>query len=224
MTDTPPARRRGPYPEPLVVERRRTVFGEHTHRQPRWPIVSLAVLVLVQTVAIVVLAFYVVDFQAYVSGRGEYRDREAARQEERMRRGLCDLLDTLPVSPLLDEARRKYGCGPGVPRDELPPEVQQQLQDDDTPPPALRPPEDLERADRSRPRPEPSEGASPERPPATAPAPAPTQSTLAPAQAERAPTTAVPSPELPPPATEPDPLLDLEPVTDPICRLLAVCF
>ncbi len=52
--------------------------------------------------------------EEYVAGRGEYRDRETERLQGEIRDGICDLLDQLPPSPLLDVPRGKYSCGPGA--------------------------------------------------------------------------------------------------------------
>jgi hypothetical protein len=101
----------------------------HTHRLP--PPVRLAIVGLATAVALVIIALSLVGlavYQAdqYVKGRGEYRDRENARLEEQIRRAQCDLLDQLPEGGLLELPREKYGCGPGIPLDQLPPAVRQQ--------------------------------------------------------------------------------------------------
>jgi hypothetical protein len=104
-----PKRRRGPWPEPIVVERRRLpAVGEHHHRQPRWPLVSLAVAVLGLTVAVMVLAFYAAAF-------AEYRERETTRIEGDVGQAVCDVLDRLSAGSRLDPVRVQYGCGPGLP-------------------------------------------------------------------------------------------------------------
>lgn len=95
--------------------------GCHSHPFPK-SIVLLVTICLVGLLAGVVLAAVQVHrtnarlaaLEEYVQGRGEFRDREADRLEERIRRGLCDLLDQLPAYPDLDRPRQKYGCGPGL--------------------------------------------------------------------------------------------------------------
>lgn len=105
VTERP--RRRGPYPEPITVERRRIV-GEHTHRQPRWPTIILSVLVILTAAAVVVLAFYVVDLTAT-------RDEQTEDTREQIREAVCDVLDELRAGTQLDATREAYGCGPGRP-------------------------------------------------------------------------------------------------------------
>lgn len=175
----------------------------HVHRLPRVVRVAVAGLVLavfLLLVALGLMAVFVYQQQLYIEGRGEYRDREAARIEtetsERLRRAMCDLLDTFPEdAPALERAREKYQCGPGIPLDLLPPEEQARIQSSrpvpPPPPPALR------------------EGASPNRqapgsepiPPRPEPAPA-------------APTTS-PAPEPPP--------VDPGAVTTRVCQALDIC-
>lgn len=95
------------------------IFGPtHAHRLPtvvRVAVVGLSAAVLLLIVAFGLMAVYVYQQQQYIEGRGEYRDREAARMEadatERLRRGICDLLDTFPADvPSLNPARVKYDC------------------------------------------------------------------------------------------------------------------
>lgn len=150
----------------------------------------------------------------YVQGRGEYRDREAERLEreaqERIRAGLCDLLDQLPVSPLLDQPRAKYGCGPGA-------AVAEPAVGPQAPPAADRTPADLPVAGKP-PTARPSSPAT-----TTAAGAAPTPVVPPPAAATP---TATPAPTPTPPAaptSAPPRLLDVEPFTDPVCRLLGVC-
>ena len=59
--------------------------------------------------------------EEFVEGRGEQRDRENDAQDVRIKRAICDLLDQLPEGRLLDRPRAKYGCGPGLRPDEIPP-------------------------------------------------------------------------------------------------------
>lgn len=98
----------------------------HSHRQPKVPWVITWVSIASLVVAIGLLTVYVVRFNDYVQGRGAARDAENIRLKQDIRDGLCDLLDQLPASPVLQAPRDKYGCGPGIPLDQLPPSVQQQ--------------------------------------------------------------------------------------------------
>jgi hypothetical protein len=103
----------------------------HTHELPaalrsRYRMLMLAVVALL--LAVGTLTYFVYQQQQYVQGRGEYRDAEAQRLEESFRRGICDLLDQLPSGALLDRPRAKYDCGPGIPLDQLPPEIRQRFE------------------------------------------------------------------------------------------------
>jgi hypothetical protein len=103
----------------------------HSHRLPRIVAGCLAGLIAVNVLVLTglaLLATFVYQDHEYVQGRGEYRDQETDRLEEEIRQGKCDLLDGLPAdSRVLDRLRQENGCGPGIPRDQLPPEVRQQL-------------------------------------------------------------------------------------------------
>jgi hypothetical protein len=154
----------------------------HSHRLPR-SLLALVVLCVLGLLAGIVLSYVQARrtearlqvLEEYVQGRGEFRDREADRLEVRLResfrQGICDLLDQLPEGGLLERPREKYGCGPGIPLDELPPSEAARLQEerartpsaaDPAPTPAPERPDPSDEADRSRPRPEPTE---PSRPP-----------------------------------------------------------
>lgn len=118
-----PRRSRKAWPEPLPEPP-----GEewaprgHTHKQPRAPLV-------IAYVAIALLAVEAAYIFIYILGRGQARDEELQRIDERVTRSICDLLDQLPEGGLLDRPRLKYGCGPGIPIEDFPPEVQQQLRE-----------------------------------------------------------------------------------------------
>ncbi len=95
----------------------------HTHRIPgsvRAALVGIVAVLALLIVAVVLIGLAVYQADQYVKGRGEYRDREAARMEaeteERIRQSLCDLMDELPEGGQLERPRAKYGCGPGIPR------------------------------------------------------------------------------------------------------------
>lgn len=133
--------------------------------------------------------------EEYVQGRGAYRDAEAERLQQQIIEGLCDLLDQLPASPLLDVPRQKYGCGPGTTASPEPPS------------PAV--PEDQSGG--------PGEVASETAPSTSSPAVSPPPA--------RAPAPQQPAPGAPPTATPPTPRppSDLDPITDPLCAVLGVC-
>lgn len=94
----------------------------HSHRLPRSLLVLVAVCIIGLLVAIVLSFAYAQQvngrlsrLEQYVQGRGDYRDQEQKRLEEKIRRSTCDLLDQLPAGGLLERPRAKYHCGPGLP-------------------------------------------------------------------------------------------------------------
>ena len=93
----------------------------HDHRLP----LSLQALVIVSflglAAAVVIMLGYINEtnrrierLEDYVAGRGEYRDREAARLKEELRRNWCEVLDNLPAAPSLDRLRTKFECEPAM--------------------------------------------------------------------------------------------------------------
>lgn len=126
MSDDPP-RSRMAWPQPATSDADYAAMYRHKRRVH----LLLGIAVLVLALAVATLTFFVYQQQLYIEGRGEYRDAEARRVEteskERIRRAMCDLLDTLPEGGLLDLPRAKYGCGPGIAIDDLPPEIRQEL-------------------------------------------------------------------------------------------------
>lgn len=51
------------------------------------------------------------EFQAFVEGRGEYRDRESHRLEALIDRVVCDILGEFPTGdPRADRLRERYDC------------------------------------------------------------------------------------------------------------------
>lgn len=116
-----PRRSRRAWPEPLDLDKPRYPEESPRQRMLPWVIVYTAIVLLLVCVALIFV---------YILGRGHARDvenRETQRQtRELIRQGMCDLLDQLPASAVLDGPRRKYGCGPGIPVDQLPPSVRQQ--------------------------------------------------------------------------------------------------
>ena len=182
----------------------------HTHRLPpmvRVAVVGLGAAVFLLLVAVGFLTVYVYQQQQYIQGKGAQRDRETAAAQERLRQGICDLLDQLPEGGLLERPRTKYHCGPGIPLDQLTPSEQAQVQGR-VEPVAPQPPAGVEKIpglpggaspQAERPQPHfPTPGVA--EPPATVPYP----------------------PDFPPPdpvqPTNP-PLVDLGPVTCPLVGL-----
>lgn len=205
MTDEKPRRSRHAWPEKPAPPRE--VTPAHSHRQPRLPwAITYACLALI-VVAVSLLTFYMVRFNEYVEGRGQYRDAEAARQQEEYaelnRQTACALLDGLPQGPLLDPLRERFGCGPGIPIGDLPAEAQANLRDyaDRLP---LTTDNDPAREDRL-----------------ASPNPRIPSATLTPAAPPRTP--ASPADPTPSPSPSAPPLVDLNPITDPVCTALGIC-
>ncbi len=131
MTD---GKRRSSYPPPRPPEPRGAVVATHDHKQPRGPflILGTAILLLFLSTGLTFmhalsvqdrLAALETDYQALKI----QRNQQLSDLDQKINRAQCDLLDTLPITALLDAAREKYGCGPGLPIDQLSPEAQQEL-------------------------------------------------------------------------------------------------
>jgi hypothetical protein len=106
----------------------------HTHELPGGLLTILKALVLVVvvlTVMVGLLTYYVFQQQAYIEGRGHVRDAENERTNQRINDAICDLLDQLPEGGLLDRPRERYGCGPGIPLSELPEDVRRRYTGED---------------------------------------------------------------------------------------------
>lgn len=175
---------------------------EHTHRLPRvvrLALIGLTAAVFLSLAADGLLATYVFQQQQYIAGKGQQRDRENARTNERINSAICDLLDQLPEGGLLERPRAKYGCGPGIPLSQLTPQEQAQLSGRATAT-TVTP-----AAPRSTAIPKPGSAAVPN-PPRTAPGTLPPRTGPGP---RSAPTPTAPA------------LLD--PVTKPVCDLAGVC-
>jgi len=112
---------------------RRHTRTDHDHQVPRplrFALVALTLMVLVLACCVWGLGVAVLRADEYVKGRGEYRDAETARMQQELNDLACGMLDTLPADePLLHPMRDKYHCGPGVPFDELPPEIRRDIGD-----------------------------------------------------------------------------------------------
>ena len=178
----------------------------HTHELPRTLLTILKALVgavVALLLATGVLTYYVLQQQQYIQGRGEIRDRENERTNQRINDAICDLLDQLPEGPLLDRPRDKYGCGPGIPLEDLPEDIRRRLEEPPVAPtePASTP--------ATTPTTEPPMGA-----PAVPNPPRPTSNGTPPST-----TPPKPTPTAPPS----DPEGVLGPVTDAVCDLLDVC-
>lgn len=68
---------------------------------------SVTVGLLVLTIAVITLAFAVVQLS-------RYRDEQAQAVEQSITDALCDVLDVLRAGGRLDDVRERYGCGPGM--------------------------------------------------------------------------------------------------------------
>lgn len=188
----------------------------------KWGLVALTVATVISLSINVLTVIYAVDVNRqlnetadYISGKGEQRDRENAELQEDIRRAVCSLLDSLPEGALLAPQREQYGCGPGIPVEELGPEASQNLAD------ILGEVEDAQPAETAPASPVPARPTSaPDEMPPGAPAGAqPSPMGTPPA------TTTAPVPPAPTaaPTTTAPPLVDLSTVTDEVCALLGVC-
>lgn len=214
------------YRKPLEVQEETAGPTDHTHEQPRGLLLlikCLAAAVVLLSLAVGWLLFTTYTLQqgqnettAYIEGRGTQRDAENERLNERIDDAVCDVLDQLPAGGLFDPIREQYGCGPGIPVDELNPDAAQNLADilgeldePQTPQPAAEPAQPTSAPDEL----------PPGFPPGTQPTPGGQPTTTA------APTSApvTPAPTTAPAATSAPPLVDLSTVTDRVCDALGIC-
>jgi hypothetical protein len=101
---------------------------------------ALVLVVVVLTLMVGLLTYYVFQQQAYIEGRGVQRDRENEQLQQAIVDAVCDLLDQLPEGGLLDRPRDRYGCGPGIPFSELPEDVRRRYSGEEPEPaPAATP-------------------------------------------------------------------------------------
>jgi len=129
--DTDPADRPSRRGWPIRTRPTTTAAGTHDHQLPQGIFRVLIALCVFLLVLAVVDAFLVL----YIVGRGQVREAQIEQTRRDVREQLCDVLDGLPQGGVLDLTRSKLDCGPGIPFDQLPPEIQQQL----TPSPARQP-------------------------------------------------------------------------------------
>jgi hypothetical protein len=122
--ETDPADRPSRQGWPLRTQETTTSAGTHDHRLPQGifrVLIALSVFLIVLAVVDAVLVIYIV-------GRGEYRQQQIERTRQEIRDSWCQALDGFPQdSVFLNPLREKYHCGPGIPLDQLPPEIQNQL-------------------------------------------------------------------------------------------------
>lgn len=183
---------------------------QHTHDLPKALRVSYRLLlaaVVGLLCAVGTLTYFVYQQQQYVEGRGEYRDAETQRLQQRITDAVCDLLDQLPEGGLLERPRDKYGCGPGIPLSELPEDVRRRYQGEPPAAPASTTP-----AAAPVPRPPMGAPAAPNLPPRPTPNEPPAGNSPKPEPPPPDPTTGPPSGGAP-----------LAPVTDVVCDLTDVC-
>lgn len=198
----PSQRRRSSWSEPLTI----AGVGEgHTHQPTRlWKVVGVVALLVLFAMA---GAMGVMWWQQNLSDA--YAEQQRQQQYEAAVDVVCDVLESLPVTPLLDEVRKRHGCGPGRPVEDFPPDVQRDITSrgaDAGPAPA-------ERSPSSEPPPVGMGGAVPD-PPRPPPYYPPGSSPL-------------PSPGRPvEPSPEPGPVVDLGPLTevvdDVLCPLVCL--
>jgi hypothetical protein len=86
----------------------------HVHRlagSVRWALAGLVAAVALLLVAVGLMAVYVHQANQYVQGRGEYRNAEAARLDDRIDQVVCDILGEFPAGePRADRLRVRYDC------------------------------------------------------------------------------------------------------------------
>jgi len=198
--DTDPADRPSRRGWPIRTRPTTTAAGTHDHQLPQGIFRVLIALCVFLLVLAVVDAFLVL----YILGRGQVREAQIEQTRRDVREQLCDVLDGLPAGGVLDLTRERLGCGPGIPFDQLPPEIQQQL----TPPPARSPSQ-------------PTAPATTPDAPAVPPPAAPAQPVQPPAPE---------SPEPPPGGadgpmqpSEPPPLSPPSQIRELVCGLLPIC-
>ena len=136
MTDVEPQHRRSRFSWPTHTEPTTTPAGTHDHRQSSGPL-------LLAFLCIVLLFLANVGLIWFILARGEARDAAEKRMRTEIHSGQCELLDAFPTTPLLDDVRHKFNCGPGRPISDFPPDVQENL-NGDTKPVAPQPPAGVE--------------------------------------------------------------------------------
>lgn len=138
MTD---GKRRSSYRPPQWPEPSGAVVATHDHEQPRKPFIILGTAILLLFLSTGLTFMHALSVQDRLAAldrshsglKADYealkvqRNQQLSDLDQRINEAQCDLLDTLPVTALLDAAREKYGCGPGLPVDQLSPQAQQEL-------------------------------------------------------------------------------------------------
>lgn len=215
---------RSPWPEPGADEQPPVCVEMAVPRWVRWALITLGVLAVISLAVNVLTVVYATDVNRqldetadYIAGRGVQRDAENDRLNERIDRAVCTLLDRLPAGDLFDPAREEYGCGPGIPLDQLDPGASQNLAD------ILGATDEQAGRSTAAPTSTPVPTSAPdEMPPGAPPGARPSPMGQAPTTTA-APTTAplTPAPTAAAPTTPP--LVDLTPLTDPLCTLIGVC-
>jgi hypothetical protein len=85
---------------------------------------------------IAMLTVAVAGIMIYLLSKSAQRDQQIEDTNQEVRKAICQLLDGLPAGGVLDVSRAQFGCGPGTPIDQFPPEVRQQFSPSPTPAPA----------------------------------------------------------------------------------------
>lgn len=127
MTDVEPQDRRSRVGWALRTLPATTPAGTHDHGQRNGPIIVSLFCIIGLVVMNVGLIFYIL-------ARGEARDASELRMRQQIRDSWCQALDGFPQGNVfLDPLREQYGCGPGRPVEDFPPEVQRELNGEPSP-------------------------------------------------------------------------------------------
>ena len=173
----------------------------------------------------------------YLAQAKPLRDEQNQAVNERLDARTCAILDRFPAGPLLDPLREEWGCGPGIDPDSLDPAAVQRLLEQYGPAALSRTPDEFYDLFPMTNGQAPRQSTTPPRPQGTGsqtsrePTPAPPQSTASAPSPTGAATAAPATTSTPPPAAAspssssaaPPPLVDLRPITDPLCSVLGVC-
>jgi hypothetical protein len=197
VTHDDPASRPSRRGWPLRTQETTTAAGTHDHQLPQGIFRVLIALCVFLLVLALVDAFLVL----YIVGRGQVREQQIRDTREQVRESLCDVLDGLPQGGVLDLTRDRLGCGPGMPLESYPPDIQKQLT-----PPAPRATQPATEQPDAAPVPPPAAPEAPARPPA------PDSPEPLPGGADGPPVTSQP-----PPLSPPSQLRHL------VCDLLPIC-
>lgn len=121
MTRAEPRHRRSRFSWPTTTEPTTTSAGTHDHGLKTTPI-GMALL------ALVLLFFVNAAFLVYILVARESRNVQQEQVQQQIRDSWCSALDAFPQKNyFLDPLRKQYNCGPGLPLESYPPEIQDGL-------------------------------------------------------------------------------------------------